>query len=91
MAPGFPLPLSKLRFATRSIASLLRGLFVLTGGCESGPEIVPPPRSGFVGPSNRDKVIIFIHGVTASNENPMTGAYWPDLYDGKGTWFDPID
>jgi pimeloyl-ACP methyl ester carboxylesterase len=82
MPSGFPRP--SAIFTTTSIASLFLGFFILAGGCESGPELaLPPPPSGFVGPANRDKVLIFIHGVTASNEkswrNPSTGAYWPEL------------
>src|SRR6476620_5168018 len=82
MPSGFPRP--SAIFTTTSIASLFLGFFILAGGCESGPELsLPPPPSGFVGPTNRDKVLIFIHGVTASNErswrNPSTGAYWPEL------------
>ncbi|HEX6532843.1 MAG TPA: alpha/beta fold hydrolase [Nitrospira sp.] len=83
MPPGIPCFSLKAGFTTIPVATLLLGLFVLTGGCESSPGLAPPPPSGFVGPSNRDKVIIFIHGVTASNErswrNPTTGAYWPEL------------
>ncbi len=83
MPPGFPCSSAKAIFTTIPLAFLVFGLFVVTGGCESRPELIPPPTSGFVGPSTRDKVIIFIHGVTASNEkswrNPITGVYWPEL------------
>jgi hypothetical protein len=69
---------TKAIFPTIVLAFLALGLFVLTGGCESRPGLVPPPIAGFVGPSNRDKVIVFIHGVTASNEkswkNPITAS-----------------
>ena len=63
---------------------LLVSVLCLTLGCESGPALSPtPPASTFFGPSDRNKVIVFIHGVTASNEkswrNPKTGAYWPEL------------
>ncbi len=63
---------------------VLIGLLSLTLGCETGPNVSPtPPASGFFGPSDRNKVVVFIHGVTASNEtswrNPNTGAYWPEL------------
>lgn len=68
----------------RLIPFLLVGFLALTVGCESSPSMAPPPPpSGFVGPSDREKILVFIHGVTASNEkswrNPTTGAYWPAL------------
>lgn len=68
----------------RNGAWVLIGLLSLTLGCESGPNVSPtPPVSGFFGPSDRDKVVVFIHGVTGNNEtswrNPKTGAYWPEL------------
>jgi len=80
---GFSRQSAKGILTTVPLAFLVYGFFVLTGGCESRPELFPPPTSGFVGPSDRDKVIVFIHGVTAGNEkswrHPVTGAYWPAL------------
>lgn len=73
-----------VRTEWRAGAWVLISLLSLMLGCESGPAVSPPPpASGFFGPSDRAKVIVFIHGVTGNNEtswrNPKTGAYWPAL------------
>ena len=62
----------------------LISLLSLTLGYETGPTIAQaPPASAFFGPSDRDKVIVFIHGIMGSSEttwkNAKTGAYWPEL------------
>jgi hypothetical protein len=62
MPPGMPCLSLKASFTTLPVVTLLLGLFVLTGGCESSPWLAPPP-------SNCDKAIIFIHGVTACGES----------------------
>lgn len=63
---------------------MLVGLLSLTLGCETGGTVLPQaPVSGFFGPSDRDNVIVFIHGVMGSADstwrNAKTGAYWPEL------------
>jgi hypothetical protein len=83
MPPDFARP------SRKASAPTISSLFVLTGSCKSGPGLAPPP-SGFVGPSNREKVIILIHGARAGDDkswrNPITAAYWPELIQSDPDW-----